>query len=108
MKFLVGSCSRQASLKPSLTEALRCLTEDRHTGGLSVDLLHCSEPVTPGLVVRSSAKSFTAGTVREASIPAPVDIRARERESHAGPNPKDVTYTSINQFQQIVELYRGR
>lgn len=58
-------------------------------------------------MVRSSAKSFTAGAQKNHSSKAPVDARKIDRTSE-GPSPKDVTYESINQFQQMVELYRGR
>ena len=55
-----------------------------------------------------------AGPAVGPTTPAPVDDRpvaaaAAEPASTASPShPMQVHYTSINQFQQQVELYRGR
>ena len=75
------------------------------------DILNCilngRAQTDPSLVVRNSAKSFTAGAHRGVASALPTDIRAREKATD-GPGPQDVTYDSIRQFQQVVELYRGR
>jgi hypothetical protein len=48
-------------------------------------------------------KSFSSATtlVRR-------DVPLQTHEATPGPSPAGIEYTSINQFQQRVELYRGR
>ncbi len=62
-------------------------------------------------------KGSTAGFIRTATLgksfssaTAPVrrDVLLRTHEATPGPSPAGIEYTSINQFQQRVELYRGR
>jgi hypothetical protein len=71
-------------------------------------LVSHSEATTPALVVRSSAKSFSAGSHQRPTSPSqPQDARGKDKDAE-GPSPKEVKYDNINQFLQVVELYRGR
>ena len=68
----------------------------------------CREPSLVSLIVRSTAKSFTAGSQRGLVAIVTKQKRDRDGESDESPGPADVEYESIDQFSSVVELYRGR
>ena len=72
----------------------------------------CRAPESPKIAAMYSSgasKSFTAASpaAHMAQLSAAAAAADRHTEA-AGPSPASVHYTSLNQFQNKVELYRGR
>lgn len=60
------------------------------------------------MILQSSAKSFTAGSQRNHIATAAKTKRDRDKEDDETEGPADLLYKSIDEFNSVVELYRGR
>ena len=65
-----------------------------------------AESALPGYPGRGAAKSFSAAAQLRPVVPLVPE--ARTASIPLGPSPHSVKYSSISQFSQRIELYRGR
>ena len=82
-------------------------------GNISPSHHACRAPESPKIAAMYSSgtsKSFTASSpaAHMAQLSAAAAAAADRHTEAAGPSPASVHYTSLTQFQNKVELYRGR